>query len=193
MQKDRLHTMVATGFYVGKIPFMPGTFGSLLAVLIWVITNYFFFALCQNFNGESFFLYSILAFWAIVIIATFFIGIKSSEYYCKKHHKDDASEVVIDEFCGQWITLFISCLASGAFGLAMTKPNIDYLITILLSLILFRIFDIFKPWIINKIDKNVKGGLGVMLDDVLAGMFAGLVFVVFQFIFLNKFLNFIKI
>ena len=183
MQKDRFYTLISTGFYVGKIPFMPGTFGSLFAVLIWVIVNYFAFAISQNINGDLFYAYSIMIIWVFIIITTFFVGIKSASYYCRKYHKDDASEVVIDEFCGQWIALFISCLASGTFGSEMTKPNLPYLIAVFLSFILFRIFDIFKPWIIGKIDQNVKGGLGVMLDDVVAGIFAGLFFIIFKFIF----------
>ena len=181
MQKDRLHSFISTGFYIGKIPFAPGTFGSLFAVLVWIVFNYFAFAVSLNIGGGLFYtFYTIATIWALIIFATFFMGIKSSAYYCRKHRKDDAGEVVIDEFCGQWIALFLSCLASGTFGLAMTKPNLPYLIAIFSSFILFRIFDIWKPWVIGKIDKNIKGGLGVMLDDVAAGIFAGLVFAILK-------------
>ena len=68
-------------------------------------------------------------------------------------------EIVIGELAGVWIT--ISMVGHSAFG-------------IVLSFILFRIFDIWKPSIIGKVDREVKGGLGVMGDDLLAGFFAGL-------------------
>jgi len=71
----------------------------------------------------------------------------------------DSSYIVIDEVVGVWIALIIG-----------TQSNL----AILLSFIFFRAFDIFKPSIIGRIDKNVKGGLGVMGDDILAGIFAGL-------------------
>jgi len=71
----------------------------------------------------------------------------------------DSSYIVIDEVVGVWIALIIG-----------TQSNL----AIFLSLIFFRAFDIFKPSIIGRIDKNVKGGLGVMGDDIVAGIFAGL-------------------
>ena len=166
----RFYTIISTGCYIGKIPFAPGTFGSLLAVWIWMVINYYFF----NFTNS--FIINILM-WLSIITATFFIGIKSSEFYCDLHQKKDASEVVIDEFCGQWIALLICSLASGVIGSKMQTITKPYFISITLSFVLFRFFDISKPWLVGKVDKNVGGGLGVMLDDVLAGMFAGLVFV----------------
>jgi len=181
MQKDRLHTFIATGFYIGKIPFAPGTFGSLLAVGLWVVVNHYFFAISQNF------ILNILM-WLILILASFFIGAKSSSYYCKQHKKNDAGEVVIDEICGQWITLLIVCLASGVIGSNMVFIHLNYLVCIIFAFILFRIFDISKPWFIGKIDKKIKNGWGVMLDDVAAGFCGGLAFVLFKII-----LSFIKL
>lgn len=176
MLKDKFHWIIATGLGVGKIPFAPGTFGSLLAVCIWVIVNYYYFIFFNSFVAN-------LIMWLAIIISTFFIGIKSAEFYCNKYQKKDAGEVVIDEFCGQWIAIFISCLSSGVIGYKMQTITKPYFISILLSFILFRFFDIFKPWLIGKADKNVSGGLGVMLDDVLAGIFAGLTFVLFKIVF----------
>lgn len=180
MQKDRFYSFIATGFYIGKIPFMPGTCGSLLAALLWIVINYFAFAVCLNTDNPISYAYFVIAIWVLIIIATFFIGIKSATYYCRKHRKDDAGEVVIDEFCGQWLALFISCLGSGTFGLAMTRFSWAYFIAIISSFVLFRIFDIWKPWLIGRVDKNIKGGLGVMLDDVIAGIFVGLVFIILK-------------
>lgn len=72
-------------------------------------------------------------------------------------------EIVIDELAGMWLTLSIC---------GLTSENI--LFTAPLAFIFFRLFDIYKPSIIGRIDRNVKGGLGVMGDDVIAGIFAGI-------------------
>ncbi len=71
----------------------------------------------------------------------------------------DASEIVIDEVAGIWLAMAMS-------GATMTQ--------IVLSIIFFRVFDIWKPSVIGRIDREVKGGLGVMGDDLLAGVFAGI-------------------
>ena len=87
------------------------------------------------------------------------IAIKIINTYEKQGLPHDCGEIVIDELAGVWIT--ISMVGHSVFG-------------IVLSFILFRIFDIWKPSIIGKVDREVKGGLGVMGDDLLAGFFAGL-------------------
>lgn len=87
------------------------------------------------------------------------IAIKIIDDYEKEGLGHDRKEIVIDELAGVWITL--SMLGCSIFG-------------ILASFVLFRIFDIWKPSIIGKVDKKVKGGLGVVGDDLLAGFFAGL-------------------
>jgi len=87
------------------------------------------------------------------------IAIKEIDIYEKETKSHDASEIVIDEVAGTW------------FAFVLSSSSI---LQMILSVIYFRIFDIWKPSIIGKIDKNVKGGLGVMGDDLLAGMFAGI-------------------
>ncbi|PZT49098.1 phosphatidylglycerophosphatase A [Helicobacter valdiviensis] len=87
------------------------------------------------------------------------IGVKIIDSYEQNGLGHDRKEIVIDELVGVWICISI-------LGIS--------LFSILLSFILFRVFDIWKPSIIGKIDKNVKGGLGVIGDDALAGFFAGL-------------------
>jgi phosphatidylglycerophosphatase A len=71
----------------------------------------------------------------------------------------DASKIVIDEVAGIWLAFTLSS---------------DTTIQIILSVLFFRLYDIWKPSIIGKIDKDVDGGLGVMADDIIAGIFAGL-------------------
>ncbi|GAA8147071.1 phosphatidylglycerophosphatase A [Helicobacter pylori] len=82
--------------------------------------------------------------------------IDKEEEETKKH---DSSYIVIDELVGMWLAMAIS-------GLSLAG--------VVLSFIFFRIYDITKPSLIGKIDKEVKGGLGVVADDALAGVLAGL-------------------
>ena len=87
------------------------------------------------------------------------IAIKEIDKYEKTTKTHDSKEIVIDEVAGIWIALSLS---SGT------------ILQIVLSIIFFRIFDILKPSYIGKIDRDVKGGLGVMGDDLLAGVIAGI-------------------
>jgi phosphatidylglycerophosphatase A len=87
------------------------------------------------------------------------VGIKEINTYEEKSANHDDKRIVIDEVVGMWIALILSS----------STP-----IQIALSFIFFRLFDIWKPSIIGRIDRNVKGGLGVMGDDVIAGVLAGI-------------------
>lgn len=92
-------------------------------------------------------------------ILLFLVSIKIIDSYEAKTQIHDASHIVIDEVAGVWLA--ISLCGGGILGA-------------ILGLAFFRLFDITKPSLIGKIDKNVKGGLGVMGDDMLAGLIAGL-------------------
>ncbi|TDO95878.1 phosphatidylglycerophosphatase A family protein [Marinomonas balearica] len=93
----------------------------------------------------------------VVLLVTSLIGI----YLCGKTSKDlgvhDHSGIVWDEFVGYWITMW------------MAPTGWEYVIV---GFILFRFFDVLKPWPISFIDKRVHGGLGIMLDDIIAGVFS---------------------
>lgn len=95
--------------------------------------------------------------YLVMLVLTSLIGV----YLCGKTSKDlgvhDHSGIVWDEFVGFWITMWLAPLSW---------------LSILLGFILFRFFDILKPWPISWLDKHVHGGLGIMLDDLLAGVFA---------------------
>lgn len=94
------------------------------------------------------------AFLALSIVAIFEIN-----KYEKRYDLHDPKEIVIDEVAGIWLVLVI-------------VPG-DW-VSILLGFVFFRIYDILKPSIIGRVDRKLKGGMGVMLDDILAGFFAGL-------------------
>ncbi len=102
-------------------------------------------------------------FYAAFLIATFALGVWACDWAVRKTNVEDPSFVVCDEFVGQWIALLpLVILARSAWW-------------IIAGFILFRIFDIWKPWPVSLADRNVAGGFGVMLDDVVAGAYAALV------------------
>ncbi len=87
----------------------------------------------------------------------------------------DAKEIVIDEFIGQSIPIL-------SFYSFLEKENINmFIIVVFASFILFRIFDIFKPYPINLIDQKLKNGFGVMLDDMIAGIFSSILALIIFF------------
>ncbi len=133
--------------FSGLSPKAPGTVGSFVALLIGLV-------LLQYIHVSTLFLLSLL----ISVIA-----VKQIDKYEEEVGVHDSKEIVIDELAGMWIALSIC---------GINESNI--LILSLLAFIFFRIFDIWKPSIIGKIDKNVKGGWGVMGDDIIAGFAAGI-------------------
>ncbi|MFV7789451.1 phosphatidylglycerophosphatase A [Aliarcobacter lanthieri] len=133
--------------YSGLSPKAPGTVGSFVSLILGIF-------LLDFLHSSSLFLLSLL----ITVIA-----IKQIDIYEKEIGIHDSSEIVIDELAGMWIALSIC---------GINSENIWILAP--LAFIFFRLFDIWKPSIIGKIDADVKGGLGVMGDDVVAGVFAGI-------------------
>lgn len=154
--KNRLHTLIATGFGSGKSSVAPGTCGSIAALLPWVaaltIAPHFFSPLLQ----------------LITTILICILGTVACETYLKGSKDKDPSEVVIDEWAGLYV----------AFILASASTLSECIII----LILFRIFDISKIWPISLFEK-LKGSIGVMSDDIVAGIFAGALFLVFKTFF----------
>ena len=131
----------ATFFYLGKLPFAPGSWGSLGALIVWI------------------YLPSSYLLQMIMIIILFSIGVISSKNMAAAMNDHDPSEVVIDEAVGMWIALFMLPHSIAIYSMAF---------------ILFRIFDIFKPSFIYRV-QNLPGGWGIMMDDVLAGIIAWLI------------------
>jgi phosphatidylglycerophosphatase A len=135
-----------TLFYSGLSPKAPGTVGSFLAFILGMLA-------LNIINTTTIFL--------VVVLVTI-VSIKQIDIYEKQTNQHDNKEIVIDEFVGMWLTLSIAGVQSG------------FWIAGFIGFVYFRIFDILKPSIIGKIDKNIKGGWGVMGDDLLAGIFAGI-------------------
>lgn len=132
-----LSKVIATVFYVGYIPYAPGTCGSFIAlVLVWILKPDNFLML-------------------ILLISLFIMGTISSHFAEKELGQKDSSKIIIDEFVGY--------LASIAF----LPITFGYLIS---AFFLFRFLDILKPIPIKNIEKHFRGGIGIMLDDIAAGV-----------------------
>ncbi len=191
INKHKFAEFFATIFYLGKIKYCPGTFGSLVAFpLCYFITNY----LNNNFDyssKESHFIFIFSTLMTICLIL-FIFGAIVSHLYAKSINITDPKEVIIDEVVGQMLSL-ICCFFSVIFlrhsnvAKYFSDNVIDVIFLFILPLALFRFFDIIKPWPINWFDKNIKGGLGIMLDDIVAAIFAiilhyGIVFILIDLV-----------
>ena len=108
------------------------------------------------------FLRAVIFIFTLIIFLYSFIAINNS---FDEFNSEDPQEIVIDEFVGQMIPL----LAIPIYETLYPLPVIYYCVS---SFILFRVFDIWKPYPINHIDNNVKGASGIMLDDVVAGIYS---------------------
>ena len=146
--------IIATWFGSGLLPIAPGTWGSLAA---------FPFAYIISVYSGPYVL-------TIGIVALFFIGMQASNNVVKSAQKKDPGFIVVDEVVGQWIALLPLPFLNHYLG-----PNLSFWFfapIAVVAFLAFRIYDIWKPWPINYVDKNVPGGLGIMLDDVIAGIYA---------------------
>lgn len=144
-----LKKIVGSGFYSGYIPFAPGTFGSLVALAIYLVPSF------QNY-------YVIVTF----IVVGFLIGIPLGNYFEEKYGKDP-KQFTFDEFIGTWIAfLFL--------------PQTIELIVF--TFVTWRLFDIVKPFPANRAE-SINGGLGIMLDDVISGMYSLIIMYIFKILF----------
>ena len=130
---NKINHFLASGFYSGHLPLAPGSWGSLLMVVL-----VFFFPFLNN---------------IYLITALSIGGVAVANFEEEKTGIKDDSRIVIDEMAGQLLTFYT---------LKTTAP------VLIGGFILFRIFDITKPWLIDKV-QNLPSGWGVMLDDILAG------------------------
>ena len=139
----RISEIIGTVFYVGRFPFAPGTMGSLVALLVWYLLK-------PSIIDPLFLL---------ITGGLFFIGIAVSTVLLEAWNEKDPKEIIIDEWVGMWISLYL-------------VPH-----TILWGLVaffFFRVFDILKPGPVQVMD-DMDDAIGVMMDDVVAGILACLV------------------
>jgi phosphatidylglycerophosphatase A len=125
------------------------------------------------------------------VIFLFIIGVITSSLYIKKYSTEtDPKKIVIDEVVGQMLTSILCFFGIVMIGQSALAQKFDanvlnFIFVFLLPFGLFRFFDICKPWPIDYIDSNIKGGLGIMLDDVLAAIFATVTFYALIFCIIN--------
>ncbi len=144
--------------YSGLAPKAPGTVGTLVSLPLGMLILIYF-------DAQTLFLATLL----ISIIA-----IKEINRYEEKSSIHDDKRIVIDELAGMWFALSVAPAISININELSIWEN-GFLIQSALSFVLFRYFDISKPSIIGRIDREAKGGVGVMGDDIIAGFAAGIV------------------
>ncbi len=145
----KFNILLITFFTIGKIKYAPGTIASLITCLLFLFLINILDILFLLFLALIIFCYSIFA------INNSFGEFKS----------EDPQEIVIDEVVGQMMPL----LAIPIYETLYPLPILYYCVA---SFLLFRLFDILKPYPVSYVDNNVKGALGIMLDDILAGLYA---------------------
>lgn len=141
--RERAVLFLATGFFVGTIPFAPGTFGSIIGLPV-----------CFLISRLNIFL-SLL--WTLLFI---FFAIWVAGAAVRILNKEDPGEIVIDEIAGLIVTFA---------GVPFTVK------TAIVGFVIFRAFDILKPFPIRTLEERVAGGPGVVLDDVMAGIYSNII------------------
>jgi len=145
--KNPFHLLATLGG-IGMVPIAPGTFGSVVAWLIFVYLSHFISLINM----------------IILTISFCFLSIWICNQASKNLENKDHKSIVIDELVGMWIALLpVLFLANSQF---------ERTVYALAALIFFRLFDILKPFPISYFDKNYKNGFGIVIDDVISGLIA---------------------
>ena len=160
---NKLNFLFVTLFGIGKLKKIPGSYASLA-------TTVFLFILFHILNISPNFI-------LIVVIIVFFISLYAVNIFIKDLDNKDPKEVVIDEFIGQSIPICLYEIAHEG-----TKETSQILTFYFIMFILFRIFDITKPYPVSYYDKNFKNSFGVIIDDVCAGLYVVAVLVFYMVI-----------
>ena len=155
--KDFLKRFFVTGSFIGYFPLIPGTAGTILGAFIFLLLNPF--------------LYIYYPFIILIIL----LGARYSSWAENYFKSKDPKQVVIDEIAGMLITMI-------GFSMKSIQPFTfqNYKILIL-GFIFFRVFDIIKPYPARRLEK-LKGGWGIMLDDIVAGVYANILLHLLQFL-----------
>ena len=156
-----LNTLFVTMFGIGKIPKIPGTFGSLATIIILYILFH-----VLNLSSNI-----ILLGLAVIFVYSF----SAVTFYIKDNQNKDPKEIIIDEFIGQSIPVYLYEISHGT-----EKSPDEAIIFYCVCFVLFRFFDIAKPFPVSFFDKNFKNSFGVIMDDVCAGFYVVLSLICFM-------------
>ena len=176
---DKFFKAMLTMFGIGYSKYAPGTLASFTTCIIYFLIYYL------SFNNITLFLFyynpEYVVYFLIIITISSINLINNRSFrnkFAKLFKKNDPKEIVIDEFIGQSIPIisywyFNFGVANDSFKNASSFFYFNsFWAWIITSFILFRFFDILKPYPINIIDKKMKSGLGIMLDDIIAGIYS---------------------
>ena len=158
-----INYLIVTCFGIGSFRFAPGTITSL-------ITTIFLYSLFHIINLSS---NTIL----IILLFFFIYSFYAVSEYIKHNENKDPKEVVIDEFIGQSIPIYLYEFSHGT-----AKDSQEAILFYLYIFILFRYFDIKKPFPVSFFDKKFKNSFGVIIDDVVAGLYVVLTLIIFMVI-----------
>ena len=145
--KNPIHFLATLGG-IGLAPLAPGTAGSIFGWILFIVLSHY--------------IDFILGLSAALAVLAILISGEASKNLVEKDHKSN----VIDELAGIWIAMVPV--------LYIASTQYERILYAVLALIFFRIFDIFKPYPISYIDKNLKNGFGIVLDDIVAGIYAAI-------------------
>tara|TARA_S200000501_G_C20819032_1_gene741936 strand:+ start:1281 stop:1775 length:495 start_codon:yes stop_codon:yes gene_type:complete len=160
---NKINFLFVTLFSIGKLPKIPGSYASLVTTLfLYFLFHYLLFP-------PNIFLY--------ILIIIFLISLISINFFIKNLDNKDPKEIVIDEFIGQSIPICLYEIAHEG-----TKETSQVLTFYFIMFILFRIFDIVKPYPVSYYDKHFKNSFGVVMDDVCAGLYVVAVLVLYMVI-----------
>ena len=155
--------LFVTMFGLGRIGFIPGTFGSLATVILLFICFHIL-------NISS----NIILLVLLITFAYSFIAIKN---HTKDSKNKDPGEIIIDEFIGQAIPIYLYEISHGA-----EKATDQAIVIYAICFVLFRFFDIKKPFPVSYFDKKQKNSFGVVMDDVCAGFYVVLSLICFMLV-----------
>ena len=156
-----INYLFVTCLGIGSFRFAPGTVTSL-------VTTIFLYSLFHIINLSS-------GIILLILLIVFMYSFYAVSEYIKYNENKDPKEVVIDEFIGQSIPIYLYEISHGT-----SKDPKEAILFYIYIFILFRFFDIKKPFPINILDKKLKNSLGVILDDIVAGVYVVLTLIIFM-------------
>ena len=158
-----INYLFVTCFGIGSFRFAPGTITSL-------ITTIFLFSLFHFINLSSIIV-------LLILLLVFIYSFYAVSEYIRYNENKDPKEIVVDEFIGQSIPIYLYEISHGE-----VKSSQEAILIYLYIFILFRFFDIKKPFPVNFFDKKFKNSFGVIMDDVVAGLYVVLTLIIFMVI-----------
>ena len=154
--------LFATLFGIGLLPIAPGTWGSLLGLIMFLYAGVYLSI------SQELFYFLLLCIISLSLIVCYFATKDLDK------NENDQKSIVIDELAGVWLAF------TPVAGIIMMK---EFLIYSFLAFIFFRIFDIWKPYPINIVDREIKNYFGVVLDDLIAGIYAAIIVILISYLF----------